>query len=204
MMVFAASRRSRRRSSLLRGGHGGGLCPFVWRSRRHKQWRSFYKKYKNSLTANLASASYYRRKILKICAPSFAVLAPPGILIFTKSKPNNPNQQAKKVLPPLAVGGGHGGQRRPAVEVTEFLEVICGDRRPFGGQNDRTANLRTGDQARFGAEPTAESPGSISGNAAPNPDCAGAGSGERRAITPQSTLLRHPRTQHHREAHRHQ
>ena len=38
-------------------------------------------------------------------------------------------------------------QRRPAVEVTEVLEAICGDRRPFGGQNARTANLRTGDQA---------------------------------------------------------
>ena len=42
--------------------------------------------------------------------------------------------------------------------------------------------------------------GPISGNAVPNPDpdCAGADFGERRAITPRSTLLRHPRTQHHR------
>jgi hypothetical protein len=87
----------------------------------------------NSLTAYLASAFFNRRELLWVCAPSFAVLAPPGIVFFTKSKPNNPNQQAKKVLPPLAVGGGHGGQRRSAVEVTEILEAICGDRQPFGG-----------------------------------------------------------------------
>ena len=97
--VFAASRRSWRRS-----------LPLRRRSRSHEQRRSFYtnlKKYKNSLTAYLTSASFYRRDLLWVCAPSFAVLAPPGVLLFTKSKPNNPNKPKKYY------------RRWPSAEVTE-------------------------------------------------------------------------------------
>ena len=116
LVVLAASRRSRQRSSPLRGGHGGGLSSFAWRSRSRKQWRSFYTNFYKTIKKKLAHCVsgfrfFLSQGISLGLRSSFAVLAPPGIVFFTKSKPNNPNQQAKKVLPPLAVGGGHGGQR---------------------------------------------------------------------------------------------
>ena len=101
LVVMAASWRSRQRPSPLRGGHGGGLCPFV------------------VVTAEVfyTSTQKQRKKSLHMRLPPFSsqepawglrlitALAPPGDFfgeIIEKKK-----KKAEKKPPPLAVGGGH-------------------------------------------------------------------------------------------------
>ena len=106
------------------------------------------KKYKNSLTAYLASAFFLSQGSYLGLRPFLRSTCAAYHFIFLRNRSQiTPTNKPKKVLSPLAVGGGHRGQRRPAVEVTEVMEVICEDRRPFGGQNARTAKFCTGDQA---------------------------------------------------------
>ena len=99
-MVIAASRRSRQRSSPLRGGHGGGLCPFV------------------VVTAEVffTPTQKQRKKSLHMRLPPFlsqepawglrlfAALAPPGAF---SAKSKKKSKTSRKKPPPLAVGGGH-------------------------------------------------------------------------------------------------
>ena len=122
LVVMAASWRSRQRPSPLRGGHGGGLCPFV------------------VVTAEVfyTSTQKQRKKTLHMRLPPFssqepawglrlfAALAPPGEFfgeIIEKKK--------KKAEKATSTGRGRwscGGLRRAALEVTA---VFCGHGRWF-------------------------------------------------------------------------
>ena len=101
MVVMAASWRSRQRPSPLRGGRGGGLCPFVVVT-AEVFYTSTQKQRKKSLHMRLPPFSSQEPAWgLRL----FAALAPPGDFfgeIIEKKK-----KKAEKRPPPLAVGGGH-------------------------------------------------------------------------------------------------
>ena len=101
MVVIAASRRSRRRSSPLRGGHGGGLCPFVavtagvfYTNTRNNA--------KNRFTCNFC-LFFSQEPALGLRL--FAAFAPPGVFFNKNRRKITKTSQLKS--PPLAVGGGH-------------------------------------------------------------------------------------------------
>ena len=101
LVVMAASWRSRQRPSPLRGGRGGGLCPFVVVT-AEVFYTSTQKQRKKSLHMRLPPFSSQEPAWgLRL----FAALAPPGDFfgeIIEKKK-----KKAEKKPPPLAVGGGH-------------------------------------------------------------------------------------------------
>ena len=101
LVVMAASWRSRQRPSPLRGGRGGGLCPFV------------------VVTAEVfyTSTQKQRKKTLHMRLPPFLSQEPAwGLRLFTALAPpgdffgeiiEKKKKKAEKKPPPLAVGGGH-------------------------------------------------------------------------------------------------
>ena len=122
LVVMAASWRSRQRPSPLRGGHGGGLCPFVVVT-AEVFYTSTQKQRKKSLHMRLPPFSSQEPAWgLRL----FAALAPPGEFfgeIIEKKK--------KKAEKATSTGRGRwscGGLRRAALEVTA---VFCGHGRWF-------------------------------------------------------------------------
>ena len=101
LVVMAASWRSRQRPSPLRGGRGGGLCPFV------------------VVTAEVfyTSTQKQRKKSLHMRLPPFSSQEPAwGLRLFTALAPpgdffgeiiEKKKKKEGKKPPPLAVGGGH-------------------------------------------------------------------------------------------------
>ena len=117
LVVFAASRRSRRTSSPLRGGHGEGLCPFMAVTADVFVYQLEY------IARFISDLRFLieERSLLGVCA-LLRYLRRQALFFWTKSKINNPKQAPKMPPPTLTVGGGHGGQRHPAVEV---MAVFC-------------------------------------------------------------------------------
>ena len=122
LVVMAASWRSRQRPSPLRGGHGGGLCPFVVVT-AEVFYTSTQKQRKKSLHMRLPPFSSQEPAWgLRL----FAALAPPGEFfgeIIEKKR--------KKPKKATSTGRGRwscGGLRRAALEVTA---VFCGHGRWF-------------------------------------------------------------------------
>ena len=112
MVVIAASRRSRRRSSPLRGGHGGGLCPVV-----AIMTEVFLHQHKNNAKKllHMQLPPFFRRNLLWVCASSRHLRRQAHF--STKIEENNQNKQ-KEVT---STGRGRwscGGIRRAAVEIT--------------------------------------------------------------------------------------
>ena len=143
MVVMAASWRSRQRPSPLRGGRGGGLCPFV------------------VVTAEVfyTSTQKQRKKSLHMRLPPFSSQEPAwGLRLFTALAPpgdffgeiiEKKKKKAEKKPPPLAVGGGHVAvfaappwrSRRSFADTAGGLSWRSFLVFQFGGENAITSNL---------------------------------------------------------------
>ena len=114
LVVLAASRRSRQRSSPLRGGHGGGLSSFAWRSRSRKQWRSFYTNFffKTRSLRIWLPLLFHRRELLWVCAPPSQYLRRLALYFLRNRSQITPTNKPKKDY-----------RRWPSAEVTEVNEA---------------------------------------------------------------------------------
>ena len=123
MVVIAASRRSRQRPSPLRGGRGGGLCPFVVVTAEvflHRHKNNAKKMLHTRLPPFLSQVPAWGLRLFAALAPSGEIF---GEVVGEKNKTSR-----KKAT---STGRGRwscGGLRRAALEVTA---VFCGHGRWF-------------------------------------------------------------------------